>query len=240
MALQTVGAPSTMTGGGDSSTIQIAAAVGEAVAKVLNTGSVRESWDWAGVAGSRAFTSRVKEYAGPTSTFKGWSSTFRENIPKEMRQALDWAEHSTGPIEQSEVDAAGYTKWDEEAWRCLAGVLKGPFETLKNTLASGRGLELWRQLYASHVTRSPDHADSIHRALYQVHPAKDVSEVRHKINVVKAGITQHDELAAPEDKMSEGSKRTLITRILPAEVAKHLAMQPRAPNVEGLVDKILK
>ena len=48
---------------------------------------------------------------------------------------------------------------------------------------------------AGHVIRSPDHADAIHRALHQVAPAKNIEEVRHKINQIKAGIIKHDELA---------------------------------------------
>ena len=194
--------------------------------------------DWAGVAGSRLFTARVKEYAGPSNVFQSWAVNFKSNIPKEMRDALDWAERLTVPITVDLVKENRHEEWEEEAWRCLAGVLRGQWETLKNTLKSGQGLELWRQLVAGHVTRSPDHADSIHQALHKMQPAKDLSDVRHKIHQVKAGIIRHDELAS--EPMQDGSKRTLYMRILPKDVAKHLAMQARPVTVEDLLDRVMK
>ena len=42
----------------------------------------------------------------------------------------------------------------------------------------------------------------------------------------------------PDEPMQEGSKRKLIMRILPVDVAKHLALQPRTKNTAELVDKI--
>ena len=39
-----------------------------------------------------------------------------------------------------------------------------------NTIKHRQGLELWRQLVAGHVTRSPDHADAIHRGMGQIMP----------------------------------------------------------------------
>ena len=194
--------------------------------------------DWAGVAGSRLFTSRVKEYSGPSSSFQSWAKNFKSNVPKEMRDSLDWAERLTVPITDDLINDKKYEQWDEETWRCLAGVLRGQWETLKDTLKSGQGLELWRQLVGGHVIRSPDHADSIHQALHKVEPAKDLNEVRHKIHQVKAGIIRHDELAS--EPMQDGSKRSLYMRILPKEVAKHLAMQARPNTVEELLDRVMK
>jgi len=223
----------------DMGMVNLATAVGEAVAKALQH-KEPSGENWQGVAGSRVFTTRVKEYAGPTNTFSNWSATFKSNIPKDMRMAIERAEKELKPISDDDIAGTSFQKWDEDVWRCLSGVLKGNWETLVNTLKYGQGLELWRQLVAGHVVRSPDHADSIHRALYNIPPAKNLGEVRHKINQVKAVIVRHDELADAKKKMQDGSKRTLINKVLPPEVARHLAMQPRSANVEDLIDKILK
>ena len=195
--------------------------------------------DWAGVAGSRLFTSRVKEYSGPISSFQNWSSNFKSNVPKDMRAAIDWAEKQTEPITNDEIMKVDLVEWDEEVWRCLAGVLKGQWETLKNTLKNGQGLELWRQLVAGHITRGPDHADSINQALHAVSPAKDLGEVRHKLNVIKAGIIKYDELAT--EPMQDGARRALYLKVLPKEVAKHLAMQAVGlASAEALVETVMK
>ena len=126
--------------------MQIAAAVGEAVAKAINgsTAPREHGADWAGVAGRRIFTARVKEYSGATSgtTFGAWAANFKANIPKDMRDALEWAERQVEPITDDIISGTVVQKWDEETWRCLAGVLKGNWETLRNTLKSGQCLEL--------------------------------------------------------------------------------------------------
>ena len=85
-------------------------------------------------------------------------------------------------------------QWNEEVWRCLSGVLKGNSETLMDTLGMGDGLELWRQLCAAHVLKTPEHADKLHQALNRIEPAKTLAEVRHKINTIMAGVLKHDSM----------------------------------------------
>ena len=217
------------------SSADFAATIASAVA-----GAIRrpegDSEGWSGVAGSRLFTQRVKEYRGPMSEFSSWAQTFKSNIPKPMREAIEWAENEKDPITEELITARSMDRWNEETWRCLAGVLKGNSETLMNTLEMGKGLELWRQLCAAHVMKTPEHADKLHQALNKLEPARNLSEVRHKINIIMAGISKHDSMT--DEKMQEGSKRALIMRILPVEIAKHLALQRRAKNSAELVDNI--
>ena len=85
--------------------------------------------------------------------------------------------------------------------------------------------------------KTPEHADTLHQALNRLEPAKNLSEVRHNINTIMAGILKHDSMM-PDEPMQEGSRRTLIMRILPLDVAKHLALQPRTNNTAELVEKI--
>ena len=58
------------------------------------------------------------------------------------------------------------------------------------TLGMGQGLELWRRLCAAHVMQTPEHADKLHQALNRIDPAKNLSEVRRKINTITAGATK--------------------------------------------------
>ena len=92
MALQAA-STSSAAAGTDAGTMKIAAAVGEAVAKAMDGGAAPREHvgDWAGVTGSRLFTARVKEYSGATSstTFGAWAATFKANIPKDMRDAIE-------------------------------------------------------------------------------------------------------------------------------------------------------
>ena len=74
---------------------------------------------WAGVAGSRLFTQRVKEYRGPMSEFASWAKAFKSNIPRLMREAVECAEDHRDNI-TAEVLAqrsADTPRWNEEAWR---------------------------------------------------------------------------------------------------------------------------
>ena len=105
-----------------------------------------------------------------------------------------------------------------------------------DTLAMGEGLELWRQLCAAHVLKTPEHADKLHQALNRSEPTKTLAEVRHKINMIMAGVLKHDSMT--DEPMYDGSKRSLIMRILPIDVARHLALQPRTKNTAELVEKI--
>ena len=105
-----------------------------------------------------------------------------------------------------------------------------------DTLAMGDGLELWRQLCAAHVQKTPEHADKLHQALNRIEPAKTLAEVRHKINTIMAGVVKHDSMT--DEPMHDGSKRTLVMRILPKEVAMHLALQPRTKTTAEFVEKI--
>ena len=155
-----------------------------------------------------------------------------------MRDACEWAEKEKDAITEDSISARSpdTARWNEEVWRCLSGVLKGNSETLMDTLAMGEGLELWRQLCAAHVMKTPEHADKLHQALNRIEPAKNLSEVRHKINMIMAGVVKHDSMT--DESMQDGSKRTLIMRILPKEVAMHLTLQPRTKNTAELVEKI--
>ena len=107
-----------------------------------------------------------------------------------------------------------------------------------DTLGMGDGLELWRQLCAAHVQKTPEHADKLHQALNRIEPAKTLAEARHKINTIMAGVLKHDSMTDEPMSMYDGSKRSLIMRILPKEVAMHLALQPRTKNTAELVEKI--
>ena len=115
-------------------------AIATAVASAIRKPDGDENW--AGVAGSRLFTQRVKEYRGPASEFASWAQTFKSNIPKPMREAVEWAETQKTPIDGDAISAHSLDKWNEEVWRCLAGILKGNAETLLKTLHMGEGLEL--------------------------------------------------------------------------------------------------
>ena len=220
--------------------VGLATAVATAVAQAISKPDGDSGW--AGVAGSRIFTQRVKEYRGPMSEFSSWAKTFKSNIPKPMREACEWAEKEKDVISNDSISAHSQRtgldtpKWNEEVWRCLSGVLKGNSETLMDTLAMGEGLELWRQLCAAHVLKTPEHADKLHQALNRIEPAKTLADVRHKINTIMAGVLKHDSMT--DEPMHDGSKRTLIMRILPKEVAMHLALQPRTKNTAELVEKI--
>ena len=220
----------------DPQSAGLVAAVAAAVAQAVSKPGGDDGW--AGVAGSRIFTQRVKEYRGPMGEFSSWAKTFKSNIPKAMREACEWAEKEKDVISHDAISARSpdTAKWNEEVWRCLSGVLKGNSETLMDTLAMGEGLELWRQLCAAHVMKTPEHADKLHQALNRIDPARNLSEVRHKINTIMAGVVKHDSMT--DEPMQDGSKRALVMRILPKEVAMHLALQPRTKNTAELVEKI--
>ena len=170
------------------SQVDVVANIAAAVAQAVRT--PESDSGWAGVAGSRLFTQRVKEYRGPMSEFASWAKAFKSNIPRPMREAVEWAEDQRDNITAEVLTqrSADTPRWNEEAWRCLSGVLKGNAETLMNTLSMGEGLELWRQLCAAHVLKTPEHADKLHQALNRLDPAKNLSEVRHKIHTIMAGI----------------------------------------------------
>ena len=95
------------------SSADFAATIAEAVARAIRKDGDDEK-GWQGVAGSRLFTQRVKEYRGPAAEFASWAQTFKSNVPKPMREAVEWAEIEKSPITSDMISDHSLEKWNEE------------------------------------------------------------------------------------------------------------------------------